>query len=253
MKNILSIILSSLLVVSIFNSYYFINKFQKQNELIYQIKENALNENKYSAENTWLGKKDPTVVLMGSSVTRGLGASSPDKTWSGLLKSFFQKTNPDLNFINLGVDGFKTTDLLNISLQIISNLNPDVILIETCLINDFSMYTVSESTQNIETIVSKLKLAFPNVRIYLMPPNIIVHKNVRNSEGLLFNEYVSKVGDYIKLKGWNYIDFWNDYEKGYSSIGLTLEQTLIQDQIHPNDLGYELWFNAIRRNFIVYD
>jgi len=187
---------------------------------------------------------------MGSSVTWGYGASSLEKSWTGLLKGYFLDTNPDINYINLAVSGFKTTDVLNISVPIAANLTPDVIIVENCLINDFSnMYTTSQSSQNIDNIISKLKNDHPNSKIYIMPPNIIVDKNFKNSEGLIYYEYVTQVGDYLKTKGYNYIDFWNEYESLLDSQGLSLEQSLNQDQIHPNDIGYEIWFNSIKKYF----
>lgn len=253
MKNLLQFLLPFFLIVSIiiliYNSKVLIEQKSEIEIIRNQLIESNEKDNIFSK--TWLAKENPTVVLLGSSVTQGAGASSPEKTWAGLLQSFFQRTNPDVDFINLGVSGYTTQALLRNSLPVVSNLNPDVIIIENCLINDFYTFDTSQSKSNIERLITNLTTNHPSARIFLMPPNNIASNNIRNSEGLLYSEYVSIVGGFIKTKGWYYIDFWDEYEKDYMNQGLTIEQTLTQDKIHPNDIGYKIWFNSIKNNFKV--
>lgn len=207
-------------------------------------------KNKIKISETWLGIKSPTVITLGSSVTEGNGASSIDLSWAGLLNSYFLETNPDTTFINLGVGGYTTLDVRQNTLRIATNMEPDVIIFEDCLINDFKRgVTTSQSEENIEYIYNSLINKFPNIRVIIMPPNNMTLEKTRNSEGLTYEEYVIKVGEFIQSRGWEYIDFWNTYNKKLEQKGLSFNQSISADQTHPNNLGYSTWFNAIKNYF----
>ncbi len=242
MKKVLIVNVISLIILFLFTAviqlqvqkgtYSTLNAFKKENKAT--VKE-----------------KRKVILLLGSSVTQGIGASSPQKSWAGLLNTSLRKKRTDLVLLNLGVSGYTTKDVINSSLRITSNLNaenltPNVILYETCLINDFLKLNTFQSKQNIETAMQSLQGQFPYAKIYLMPPNdVTVFTNRVNSEGMLYQDYVRNVGSFIQAKGWNYIDFWDEYEKEYTMKGLTLSGTLGEDGKHPNDRGYEIWFQSL--------
>lgn len=240
------ILLTFILVIYISLSTY---KYYRKTTVLINKNTELQQNKKVNPHSTWLGKKKPTVVLLGSSVTEGVGASTNQKSWVGLMNSFFLRTNPDLTFDNLGVPGYTTQDIIRSTLTITRNLNPDVILFENCLINDFRKnFTTIQSEKNIGYIVTTLKNEFPKARIIIMPPNEVLYRN-KNKEGLYYQQYVTKVGEYIKYNGWGYIDFWNTYNNTLKEKGLTLEQTLNPDKTHPNDIGYSIWFNSIKSYF----
>jgi lysophospholipase L1-like esterase len=191
------------------------------------------------------------VLLLGSSVTQGAGASSPQKSWAGLLNAHLSEQQSDLIFLNLGVGGYTTKDIVNSSLKITSNLSaqeltPDIIIFENCLINDFRLLTTTESKKNIKTVVSKLQLQFPEAKIYVTPPNdVTVYSSRLSADGLSYQDYVQEVGDYMDTQKWNYVDFWETFESKASKRNVSLEDTLAQDGKHPNDTGYDIWFESL--------
>lgn len=56
------------------------------------------------------------IAVMGSSVTKGTGSSSPKMSWPSRLKTFLQERNElkyrDIQLVNYGFSGFKAEDLL---------------------------------------------------------------------------------------------------------------------------------------------
>ncbi len=196
------------------------------------------------------GRDNKTIILLGSSVTYGKGASVSSNSWASLLRTYIKKNNYDINFINLGVGGFTTEDILNSTYWITANSNPDLIIFEDCLINDFVKgFTTKQSEKNIYTIVNGLRNRFPNTKVYIMPPNNISKVYPHNKENLSYQDYVKNVGNYIKYQGWSYLDFWNSYSNELRDKGITLKQSLLPDEIHPNDIGYKIWFDSIKGNF----
>lgn len=202
-----------------------------------------------AAQKSWLGKLEPRVYVIGSSVAAGAGSSDATKTsWAGLLNSSFLKSNPDLFFSNLGVGGYTTKNILdnNILNYVV---DPDVVIFETCLLNNFTKYKVSETQSQIKQIYSEIHKKYPDAKIILMPsePPPSVDQRV-DKEGNTYRQYVGLVGEYIQSQGWEYVDFWNTYESLVENNGHTLKSVL-KDEVHPNDIGYKIWFNSIKEYF----
>ncbi|WP_199880785.1 SGNH/GDSL hydrolase family protein [Bacillus massiliglaciei] len=192
------------------------------------------------------------VLLLGSSVTQGIGASDPQISWAGQLYRQLKRQNPEVVFLNLGTGGYTTKDIINNTLKTTTNLNaegltPDVIIYETSLINDFQKLNLTQSKHYVEQAINRLSIQFPDAKIYLMPPNdVTLYDGRPNAQHLTYQEYVHLVGDFIKGEGWTYIDFWKNYEEIARKKGLELSNTLENDRKHPNDQGYNIWYQAIK-------
>ncbi|MDQ0857208.1 SGNH/GDSL hydrolase family protein [Bacillus sp. V2I10] len=227
------------LIISLPTSLFYIsNQKQQINELEEQVKKNNTN-----------------ILLIGSSVTKGVGASTPEKSWPGLLYTFISKENPDINFINLGVNGYTTQNIISNSLKITENFNsqnltPNVIIFEISSINDFNNLSYKESEKNIETILNRLNKQFPKAKIYTMPPNnVTIYENKLNKDGLSYSQYISKLEKFIESKNYTFLNYWDTYEKEAAKHQLSLEETLNKDGMHPNNKGYTIWFNSIKNEF----
>ncbi|MGG4508222.1 SGNH/GDSL hydrolase family protein [Heyndrickxia sporothermodurans] len=242
-KKIIIINVVALIILCLFTTIFQLQTQRNKTDKINELKK----ESKEKLENR------KVILLLGSSVTQGLGASLPQNSWAGLLNTYLTSKNPGLVFLNLGVGGYTTLDIVNSSLRITSNLNsenlnPDIIIFETCLINDFIKLNSSQSKRNIAITVFRLQKQFPNAKIYLIPPNnVTVYNGKVNSEGMSYQEYVKNIGFFISAKGWNYIDFWSLYENEYKQRGQTLRDTLGKDGKHPNNIGYKIWFRALTK------
>ncbi|MEH7492840.1 SGNH/GDSL hydrolase family protein [Neobacillus niacini] len=256
MKKIVVINIISLVILFLFTALF---QLQIQKNTLESLSELKAPDTKVIKAETKSETKDQStedrrvVLLIGSSVTQGAGASAPQKSWAGLLNAHLSEQHPDLIFLNLGVGGYTTQDIVNSSLKITSNLiaenlTPDIIIFENCLINDFQQLTLIQSMKNIKTVVSKLGVQFPEAKIYVIPPNdVTVYTNRLSAEGLSYQDYVKEVGEYINTQDWNYVNFWKIFEKEVAKRKVTLEDTLVEDGKHPNDTGYDIWFEALKK------
>jgi lysophospholipase L1-like esterase len=254
MKKIVVINVISLLVLFLFTALFQLQMQKKTMETLSETKEPVMKieaNSEIKGQNTADRK---VVVLLGSSVTQGMGASEPEKSWAGLLNAHLSEQEPDIIFLNLGVGGFTTKDIVKSSLKITANLNaenltPDIIIFENCLINDFLNLPISETKKNIQTAVLRLSNQFPKAQIYLTPPNDVnVYSNRVNAEGYSYQDYVKEIGDYSTNQDWNYINFWESFESEAAKRNVDLEDTLGEDGKHPNDTGYDIWFEVIKEH-----
>jgi lysophospholipase L1-like esterase len=254
MKKVVVIQVISLVVLCLFTAIFQIQLQKKTVDTLTELKETEMKTEAKTETKDQFRTDRKVVVLLGSSVTQGMGASEPQKSWAGLLNEYLLKQEPDVIFLNLGVGGFTTKDIVKSSLKITANLNaenltPDIIIFENCLINDFLNLSTSETKKNIQAAVTRLRNQFPKAQIYLTPPNnVTVYSNRVNAEGFSYQDYVKEIGDYSTTKDWNYINFWDTFESDAAKRNVDLEDTLGHDGKHPNDTGYDIWFEALKKH-----
>ncbi|MDF2791091.1 MAG: hypothetical protein K0S80_4193 [Neobacillus sp.] len=202
--------------------------------------------------------KSAVIDFIGSSVTSGYGATTPNLSWVERLHAYLSKSSDKLMVNNRAISGYSTADVINNDVvgKVIAD-KPDLIIFEDCLINDFGRPNLGadKSYENMQLIINQLKTALPKSKIVILPPNITMTSlnNTKSAIGnLTYTEYVKNIGDKVShLNGVMYIDFWPRYDKLVRQNNLQLQDTLIQDGIHPNDIGYDFWFNSIKGYFIV--
>jgi lysophospholipase L1-like esterase len=202
--------------------------------------------------------KKSVIDFMGSSVTYGYGATYPSLSWVGRLDAYLSKSSKNIKVNNYAVSGYSTVDVINSGIidKVIAD-RADIVVFEDCLINDFGRTDIGldKTNQNIQIILERLGISLPHAKIIILPPNMTMatSNNAKSALGdYTYTEYVRNVGKSIKQqKNVAYIDFWPDYEKYLRQNNLRLQDTLIQDGTHPNDLGYDFWFHSLKDHFIV--
>ena len=194
------------------------------------------------------------VAVTGSSVAAGEGASDYSKTWVALLEEQLNGSDERLSVdvTNFGVSGFKISDLL--SEGVIEDLiqsEPDVVLIETSVINSyFHNEPLEETKQSIETTANQLEENLPEAYVLFIAPNPIsesVFSVATNDVG--FDEYVFQTEEYIVEAGWDYFDSYTSWNDEIKDTEIDLDQ-LLGDGVHPNDEGYQMWFDLINESVI---
>lgn len=186
-----------------------------------------------------------TISTLGSSVTAGVGASDVSRTWSSLILSNLRIID-GLRKVTLNSNGFgghtSGAILFDKNYEIVISQKPDIVLIETCIINDHDQSTpVAQTLQNIEKIRQIISSALPNAKIIMLSPNPRL-EDKKNNLGLTFADYANKTKELILGKGWEFIDVTSTYQ------GKTKE-LITSDGIHPNDNGYKLWADTVMNNF----
>lgn len=193
-------------------------------------------------------KNNVVISTLGSSVTAGAGASDNSHNWSSLLTSYLQK-NEGFTSVTLNNNGFGgyTTEMIisDKKVDTVISQKPDIVLFETCLINDHGKKIPLDKTeQNIASIVKAIHSALPDAKIILMSPNPRL-EDFKMNNGLLLADYVNKTNEYFKKNGWDYIDIYN----GFKDRNADMKVLLSADGTHPNDEGYKMWFEIVKNEF----
>jgi len=192
------------------------------------------------------------IAVMGSSVTKGTGSSSPKMSWPSRLKTFLQERNElkyrDIQLVNYGFSGFKAEDLLKEGKadQLILE-KPDFIILETCIINNYRQSsTLFETIKYIDDLVNKIKKELPGAKILIISPNPILSSN-KNQVGLTYEDYQMQTAAYFQQEGLNYMNIYDEMNKLLSQNNHKL-QDYLADEIHPNDQGYQVWFEILLKH-----
>jgi lysophospholipase L1-like esterase len=188
-----------------------------------------------------------TVSTLGSSVTAGAGTSIPTKKWSSLLANYLSKTDgfTQINLRNNGYGGYSTTRILEEDkVSVVIAQKPDIVLFETCIINDHGGVPIEKTNENIAKIVNQLQEGLPNAKIIILSPNPIAN-DFKNNLSLTMADYAEETKEFIVSKGWSYIDVYN----GFKSRNVDMKTLTINDGVHPNDQGYEMWFEIMKDDF----
>lgn len=186
---------------------------------------------KFEKDNERLKKiNDPNrVVFMGNSITEG---------WSNFDKDFFIK-NP---FVNRGISGQTTPQMLVRFKPDVVNLNPKAVVI-LAGINDIAGNTGPISLKNTaENIISMAEIAKANnIKVYIC--STLPAIDFPWSPGLEPGPKVIKLNtilkDYCIKNNITYVDYF--YSMADDEGGLKVpEYTTADDLVHPNLAGYKV-------------
>jgi lysophospholipase L1-like esterase len=186
---------------------------------------------KYERSNSELKKiNDPNrVVFMGNSITEG---------WSNFDKDFFIN-NP---FINRGISGQTTPQMLIRFKPDVVNLNPKAVVIMAG-INDVAGNTGPISTENTaENIISMAEIAIANnITVYIC--STLPAIDFPWSPGLDPGPKVAKLNfilkNYCVEKEITYVDYYSSMSDSKGGLKVP-DYTSADDLVHPNLAGYKV-------------
>lgn len=183
------------------------------------------NLKKYAIENTKVASRN-SVVLMGDSIT---------EFWSNYNASFFS----DNGFINRGISGQTTSQMLLRFRQDVIQLNPSKVVI-LAGINDIAQNTGPISIEDIMgNIISMVELAIANhievILCSILPANKFDwnHKIQPADKVIELNKLIKNFAEALTL---NYVDYYTtmvDDRKGLKTL-------YGEDGVHPNKEGYKI-------------
>ncbi|KIL49586.1 SGNH/GDSL hydrolase family protein [Jeotgalibacillus soli] len=193
------------------------------------------------------------IAMLGSSVTKGVGASSPEFSWRALLQKEIRQASRPLQHItiaNHGHSGYSSVMLLrnDILFNVIKG-KPDLLILETSVINNYRQSVSLEDTKSsLEQLYSTFTRQIPGVEILFISPNPILKNNLNssglNSLGLTFEDYVDFTEQISRENAWNYFDTHGQISKELGNRNFEVKDAL-SDMIHPNDLGYQIWADKL--------
>ena len=188
-----------------------LKKFEKQNEKLKKIDESN------------------RVVFMGNSITEG---------WSNFDKDFFIN-NP---FVNRGISGQTTPQMLIRFRPDVVNLNPKAVVI-LAGINDIAGNTGPMSLENIaENIISMAEIAKANnIKVYICStlPAIDFPWSPGLEPGPKVIKLNSILKNYCDQNNITYVDYFTSMADDKGGLKVP-EYTTADDLVHPNLAGYKV-------------
>lgn len=204
-----------------------------QNE---QLLNDWANLNRYKAENSKLGlpaEDESRIVFMGNSITEG---------WLQIYPEFFK----DKSYINRGISGQTTPQMLVRFRQDVINLKPKIVVILAGT-NDIAGNTGPSTLEMIEdNIASMVEIAIAN-NIKPILCSVLPAFDYPWRPGLNPAEKIVKLNEWIK----NYCEQNNliyvDYFTSMADERNALKKEYSEDGVHPNKAGYEVMSRIIEK------
>lgn len=199
------------------------------NQILFAQTEDWANLNRYKEANIKLGlpaSNETRVVFMGNSIT---------DSWSEIVPEFFEGKP----YINRGISGQTTPQMLVRFRQDVVNLKPKVVVILAGT-NDIAGNTGPSTLEMIEdNIASMVEIAEANGIKVLLCSVLPVYDypwkpGINPAEKIVqLNKWIK---DYAEVKNLIYVDYFTPMADERN--GLRKEYS--EDGVHPNKLGYEI-------------
>jgi lysophospholipase L1-like esterase len=167
-----------------------------------------------------------TIVFAGSSSFR---------MWRDIADYF-----PDYNIVNSGFGGSHMSDLLYFADQLIIKFKPDKVFIyegDNDLESKKSPEEIITTTNN---LINMIKMKLPGAEIFLLSAKPSPARwYLKKSYEMLNDKFIQLS---LTHKNVHYVNVWDIM---INSSGSPIKNIFIEDSLHMNKSGYELWANEI--------
>lgn len=177
-----------------------------------------------------LGWEEGSTLFTGSSTIR---------MWNSLETSFSNE-----NILNTGFGGSKASDLKTHLFPLVIRLEPSRVFIYEGDNDVWGDVPVAEIMTSLDEIVNRLQLIDPNMEVYLIEAKPSPSRWEKKENYQIFNQ---KLKEYcLANQGVEFVPTW---EALTDDSGNPRPELYIQDQLHLNEKGYEIWTEIFRPYF----
>lgn len=185
---------------------------------------------KISARIDSLGWERGSTVFTGSSTIR---------MWKSLESTF-----PNALILNTGFGGSKASDLETHLFPLVIRLEPSRVFIYEGDNDLWAGVPVADIMTSLDDIVTRLQLINPNIEIYMIGAKPSPSRWEKKQNYDIFNQ---KLKEYCQAKeGVTFVDTWKALT---DPAGKPRPELYIDDQLHLNDKGYEIWATLFKPYF----
>ncbi|AYC30415.1 SGNH/GDSL hydrolase family protein [Paenisporosarcina cavernae] len=192
------------------------------------------------------------LAVTGSSVTKGSGASHPSKSWRGLLESHLRLSDPSLRNVSIanhGHSGYTSVRILEKAVtEPIIAYQPDVLFIETSVINNHNKNVpMKETLDSLKQLHDYYQAQLPTTYLVFLSPNPCVENKFGpkiNELGYSFEDYIEETSLFLMNQGYVYFNSHAHMKQYMEKHQIAISSTL-KDGIHPNDKGYQIWYQTL--------
>ena len=164
--------------------------------------------------------------------------SSSIRFWDSL-----EEDMEPLEVLNRGFGGAQISHVIYHFEDIIKPYNPKAIVF-FCGTNDLTaLKTPEETVHDFKKFLSLVRNEFGNIKVYVIGVKPTVDRLYLDKEERIFNDLINLLADddaYLE-----YIDVWNSM---LSEDGSRMPELYIEDGLHLNKKGYEVWAMLVRKS-----
>jgi lysophospholipase L1-like esterase len=189
------------------------NRFKEQVEKLYNKEYN-------------FGPDKKRVVFAGSSSIR---------MWKDVQEYF-----PDYKIINNGFGGSHYSDLIFYYDKLILKQNPEILFIYEGDNDIASHKKPSKVSKEAKALIQKIQTGLPETRVVLISPKPCIARWELKKDYEKLNKRLYKLSK--RTDNVEYADVWNNM---LDEKGIVLQDIFIEDGVHMNKKGYDLWAKII--------
>lgn len=184
-------------------------------------------------------------VALGDSTVEGIGASDFSRTYPFLVYRALKQYRRNVQFFNLGKAGAQTNDLITEQLQQTIDLKPDIVTISIGANDIFKRKGTKHFAHNLSIIIERIKneteativiSSIPDFAATRAIPKVL--KQYCSIQGKRFNKIIAKFAEDKRV-------VFVDFHLHTSLMGNRYPEIISSDGLHPSDIGYALWAQAI--------
>lgn len=169
-------------------------------------------------------------VALGDSAAQGIGASSPDNGYVGLLaKDIANKTGKSVKVVNISVSGAKIQDVIGKQLPELAKYKPDLITVGIGS-NNIRKFNEAAFKKQYDELASKLP---KGAYVANIPYFGGLYKN--NTEAITASKIITNAA---QANGLVLVDLQSETKNNQSILNYAA------DYFHPNNRAYKIWRDA---------
>ncbi len=196
-----------------------------------------------------------TIVVLGSSVTYGKGATEAQPVWGNLLETSLDEiVGINAKVINHGYSGYSTANLISRDkIGSVIEDDPDIIIFELCLINNnrYPQSDIDQTKADIQWIMDTFNEELADTLVIVQTANPTIYNDVfLEGSQVTYDEYNNAIARYVKEQQWPFIDIYQLMQTKMEERHLLIGDVLADD-VHPNGEGYKLWFELLKKRLDV--
>lgn len=174
---------------------------------------------------------DITYLALGDSAAQGIGASSPMKSYVGVISNrLAEKTGKTVKIVNISKTGAKMRDYLRVQAPTVKKTQADIVTIEIGA-NDVAKFDPETFRADFKKVLATLPNGAYVSNMPLFNSRLGSTTNAKTAS-LIIEEELKK---YPKLV---FVDLQKQTSKNQSIFGFA------PDLFHPNNLSYKNWADA---------
>lgn len=185
--------------------------------------------------------KKMRMVVLGDSITCGVGVSSGDKRYSSVLTSMLKKDNPGITEVNMCLSGHALCQQGDAYDQSVIDSRPDLLVIQWGVNDNFWGYSNSQFAIRYDKLLTNIRKAMPDLPIVLMT----LVADFRS-------EFFYKIGDTVDEESIGRSNIIiqelavkHNCHVAYVHRAIDHNKAFYSDSIHPNDAGAQVMAQAV--------